>query len=323
MAGKNKAISVIVAKNVVHDATGISDLAEGELLIINAATNAPVAPGSDISDVEAIQIVQGGAGNARYFSPVINGLDLKGFKGSEYTAAVAQTFTVLCPTPTAGNVYNLTIINREDQEILRIRQDKSVYSVEATTGLTATQLAEAFVAKVNADTNCRFSASNSTATVTLVAKMPSDSDMNLVGQFPLIPIADVALTEVDGDTTFITNKVGTVTQTVAPGTGTGTYQNVRDLEDSVQGFRGVTNRQKFPQSSQVYFSVAGATYDMYVLDFNNSHEAGFAPNEIEAPIQVIVAIPDASTTAGAYFEDIINPWVASTPKRLGPVNIVS
>jgi len=322
MAGKNKAISVIVAKNVAHDATGIDDLAEGELLIINAATNAPVAPGSEISDVEAIQIVQGGAGNKRYFSPVISGVDVTGFTGSEYAAAVAQTYTVVCPTATVGNSYNLVLIHREDQDTLRIRQDKSVYSVEAT-ATSASTLAAALAAKVNADSNARVTASVSSETITLTADMPADSDINLVGQFPLIPFAQVVLQEVSATAPYPMTEVGTVTETVKPGFGTGTYQNIRNLEDSVQGFRGITNRRKFPAPLQVYFSVAGSTYDVYVLEANDSHEAGFAPNEIEAPIQIFVAIPDASTTAGAYFEDIMNPWVASSPKKLGPVNIVS
>lgn len=322
MAGKNKAISVIVAKNVAHDATGIDDLAEGELLIINAATNAPVAPGSEISDVEAIQIVQGGAGSKRYFSPVISGVDVTGFKGSEYAAAVAQVYTIVCPTAVVGNSYNLVLIHREDQDTLRIRQDKSVYSVEATATSSST-LAAALAAKVNADPNARFTATVDTATITLTADMPADSDINLVGQFPLISFAQVVLQEVSSTSPYATTEVGTVTEATKPGFGSGTYQVVRTLEDNVQGFRGITNRRKFPAPSQLYFAVAGSTYDVYVLEANDSHEAGFAPNEIEAPVQMFIAIPDASTTAGAYFEDIINPWVASSPKKLGPVNIVS
>lgn len=322
MAGKNKAISVFVAKDVAHDATGISDLAEGELLIINAETNAPVAPGSEISDVAAIQIVQGGAGNKRYFSPVITGVDVTGFTGSEYAAAVAQVHTVQCPTATVGNSYNLVLIHREDQDTLRIRQDKSVYSVEATV-TSSTTLAAALAAKVNADSNARCTASSSGDTITITADMPADADINLVGQFPLIPFMQVALQEVSATAPYTMAEVGTIVETVKPGFGTGTYQNIRNLEDSVQGFRGITNRRKFPAPSQVYFSVAGATYDVYVLEANDSHEAGFAPNEIEAPVQIFIAIPDASTTAGAYFEDIMNPWVASSPKKLGPVNIVS
>jgi hypothetical protein len=324
MAGKNRAFSVLVAKNVAHDATSISDLAEGELLIVNAATNAPVAPGSEISDVEAVKVIQGGAGVNRYFSPTIAGVNVTAYKGSEYAAAVGQEIEIACPAPTAGNTYNLVIINREDQDTLRIRQDKSVYSVVAEGSITTAEtMAIALVAKINADPNARFTASQVAGTITLVADLGSDSDINLVGQFPLQPIASVVLQEVDTDTPYNVTEVGTVIESVASNFGSGTYQHVKTIEDSVQGFRGITNRRKFPAPIQQYFAVAGTNYDLYVIEFNDSHEAGFAPNDIEAPITLIVAIPDGSTTAGAYFEDIMNPWLASTPKAFAPVNIVA
>lgn len=324
MAGKNRAFSVLVAKNVAHDATSISDLAEGELLIVNAATNAPVVPGSEISDVETIKIIQGGAGVNRYFSPDIQGVNVTAYKGSEYAAAVSQEITIDCPDPTAGNTYNLVIVHREDQDTLRIRQDKSVYSVEGSSVInTDDELADEFVAKINADPNARCTASATTGTITLVFDKPADSEVDLTGQFPLQAFAQVVLQEVDTDTPYNVTEVGTVTETVAPNFGTGTYQSVKNIEDSVQGFRGITNRRKFPAPLQQYFAVAGTNYDLYVIEFNNVHEAGFAPNDIAAPVSLIVAIPDGSTTAGAYFEDIINPWLASTPKSFAPVNIVA
>lgn len=93
-------------------------------------------------------------------------------------------------------------------------------------------------------------------------------------------------------------------------TGSGFWEQVRDMEFFEAGYRGITNRIQFPVSAFVPIAKAGSTYQLYVIEHFETVNTnqGFVMN----PLATVLAfdVSSAATKASAV-EAILDSWMAA------------
>lgn len=305
----NRVPKVLVTTGGAAAAT-VAALTAGQWIIVKK-DGTPYVATDTIAAGDKFRIVVGGANGDRIFSDLIALKDVKAYEKQVYAARVEQVVTVTLATPVAGIQYNVSVIDHSDKEILQARQNKRTYSVIATSGETVTTLGDKFRLAINQDVASTVTATG-TATLILTAKSVAGV-ADITGSYPAQYFFDTFSSSIDNTVYPIPfpSQSGTVVVTTAPGFGSGTFEQVRKQESDNLGYVGITNRTKFPFVSAPYNSVAGATYDLYVLEEDHLHDTNAVTSgEITVPRSTIVAINAGQGTA---FEAILTPYIASEP----------
>lgn len=320
---------LLIAKaGVTPDATGLADLAEGELLIVDN-TFTPLTAGDTVSSAEGIYIVQGTASTeAPKMSTKIQGANISAWKGSSFTAAAEQVSYIGYNTSTGAinnansTEYSVHIIFKHDKELWSKRPAKRTFHYTSDASATQQEIAEAFVAKMNADSEFSRQAVAATVTsgsdygirITGLAQTKQYIDDHLQVNFEIaIEKGFNSTVGVDQYGYIETNgtKTATSSASVSPDPGVGTSNLVEDLERRALGFTGVTNLIKFPVPNYTKYTVAGEEYDMYVIEHFDRHESKDLTAKRDFPLVTIVAVESTNTAMTAYFEGIMNPYAAS------------
>lgn len=268
----------------------LADTGAGEYLVIDES-GATVTADTVLDKDDKVQVVVNDASGQKVFSDKIRVGDITAYNVQDYTAKVEQVVTITLATPVAGIEYSVSIIDKSDKEILQHRQNKRTYNVIAATGETVTTLGDKFRAAINADTASTVTASGTT-TLILTAKSVA-STANIVGEYPAQYFFEAFSTSIDNTVYPIPfpKASGTVVYTTAPNFGSGNAYQVRRLEQASMGYKGITNRTKFPAPTPVYLSTIGVNYDVAVLEFDNTHDTNVVvEGEKRAPISLIVAV---------------------------------
>jgi hypothetical protein len=320
---------LLIAKaSVTPDATGLSDIAEGELLVVDN-TFTPLTSGDTVVSAPEIYVVQGGAtGQGHKMSHKISGANITAFKGQSYAAAAEQVsyigYNTAAGALNAANSteYSIHIIFKHDKGLWSKRPAKRTYHYTSDGTATQQEIAQAFVNLMNNDKE--FARQAIAATVNSGA----DYGIRVTGRamtkqyiddfeqvnFELaidkgfsdsVPVDQYGYVEINGV------KSTSNTASVSPSPGVGTFALVEDMERDQLGFNGVTNLIHFPVPNYPKYAVPGATYDMYVIEHFDRHETKDLTSKRDFPMFTIVAVESSNTAMTAYFEGIMNPYVAS------------
>lgn len=307
----NRVYKVLVTTGGAAAAT-VAALTPGQWIIVKK-DGTPYAPADVIAAGDKFRIVVGAPDGSRVFSDLIALKDVRAYEKQVYAARVEQVVTVTLATPVAGIQYDVSVIDKSDKEILQARQNKRTYSVVAAAGETATTLGDKFRALINADVASTVIASGTT-TLVLTAKSVA-ATANIVGEFPAQYFFEVFSSAIDNTVYPIPfpSLSGTVVYTTPPNFGSGTYPQVRTLEQRGIGYTGVTNRTRFPVEQGLFLSVPGTNYDLYVIEEDHVHDTNVVvEGEKAAPRTTIIAI---TAGAGTAFEAILTPYIASAPNE--------
>jgi len=317
--------------SVATDATSIATLAEGELNVINAKTGAILSAGATYSDAPEIQIVRGGASSDHDLSQVIQGKNVRGWKGNSYAALTAQvdTFTITDPTSpvpvelATGDLLNLVIVMQSNDIWGKQRQDRRVIQVAWITDDATT--ATALAAAVNADeyvSNYITATAPGADTVVLTAKAQT-YNVNDNGFRQVIFDSAIEVEDISQTTESLRYSKLSAVKTTNPSPGVGTVNIVKDLERATKYSRGLSNFTKFPTPTGATDTdtESTATYDMYYIAHDHVHPSADLNNQIASPCGTIIAIPSANTTVTTAIEAILNPWMASCPGAFANVNL--
>lgn len=228
------------------------------------------------------------------YTDVIKAKDIVAVQVQPYRAPVAQVATVTAPTPVAGNVYTLTIVDKADKEILQRRQDKQTYAVTAVTGETADTLAGKFRDLIGASQASTVEASGTAASVILTAKTGSVDAAGLPG---LQHYFEVFFSQTDALGNM--SLTGTIADTADVDFGNGTYVQVKEIERFAQGYEGYLNRTKFPVELYPSDLSASGTYDLVVIAYNNHYYSNSTVfgDRVSDPIEIVIAVTAGATTA--------------------------
>jgi hypothetical protein len=105
----------------------------------------------------------------------------------------------------------------------------------------------------------------------------------------------------------------TITYT-GPTYGSGNWEQIRDLENDVQGYLGVSNLTHFPVIRPDYETVVDETYDIVVIEHDVPYQSPDNQYVKQAPQTTVIVIPYTATSN--QMDSVLaqlNPWMASCP----------
>jgi hypothetical protein len=348
----NKVTKLLIGKDIARTAgvtsattfpalilvsTGLKD---GEVVVLDK-NKVPLAPGSTFADSDSIFICQGTSIQYSYTQPggsvitarklvisdEIQGAMVRKYTGTQYQAKVEQVTThTITGTVTAGTEYIVRIIYKDMPE--HPGQFTQTYRVIANATATSTALNTQMAAKINSHKGRRVTATDNTSAV-----------LTLTGL--AIPDSTTGLTDIDGfsmvefvSTYNYVNSTGvqtTLANTIAIQAaeyGSGNWVQIRDMEASLEGYRGVMNKINFPYNllAPVVDTVSGGYYDLIIIEHDAEYLSPDNQYRKQAPKQTNIALATASTGTNANDQSAtvvgtLNSWMASLPKSFGPITI--
>jgi len=343
----NRVTSVLIGKDISRDAqvvagaqldtiTKSTGLADGEVVVLDENKKV-LAAGATVADSEAIFIVQSTSetfdytnkagtavtGNRRIImdGPIYGG-KVKNYSGKAYTARSEQTasITLAGMTPSAGTEYIVRLVFKEVNEHPGQFTQSYRHIAESATLDT---FGAAIAAKINAHTGRRVDASydNGTDVLLLTAKeIPEGTtSLNEIDEHRQVNF-EVFFNYVDSDGNWQTWEPTDDTITYSgPTRGDGEWENIRDLEKSVRGYRGISNLTHFPVITPDLETVKDETYDQIVIEYDVAYRSPDNQYQKEAPRSVVIALPDGANQTTDVLAQL-NPWMASCPGAFANVS---
>jgi hypothetical protein len=329
----------VVDGAVITTTAGSTGLADGEIVVLDKNFKV-MAAGQTIDDTDTIYICQGTGSTFDYanelgtpvltvrrllFSDPIEGVLVKSYKGVSYSAIVEQVTTITPDTPVSGYDYVLRIEYKDMPH--PSGQFTQTYRVTADGTNVDTNLIDLFLAKLAKHSGARVTGSGST-TLILTGKA--------------IPEATTGFNDVRGyDQVVFTARIikvsqtagqegqwiesGTVVYTTAASAGSGTWEQIRDMEKDNWAGRGFRGFNAMPYPYQTYPDqrvTVGGTYDLIVIEHDKSYLSPDNQYVKRAPLTTVIAFV-VPTTGGQEENvlDALNSWMASLPKGFSDVEL--
>ncbi|HKL13110.1 MAG TPA: hypothetical protein VJ907_05840 [Halanaerobiales bacterium] len=330
----DRSSGVTAGEDVVGFADGANALADGEIVVLDKNMKV-LAAGATIADSDVIYIAQGtgttfdvgslsGVREVIVSDP-IEGSKVKEYSGISYSAKSEQTssLTLTGMTPVVGTEYIVRIIYKDINE--HPGQFTHTYRHVAESA-TLDTFGAAIEAKINAHSGRRVTATYTTGTdvLLLTAREISEctSSLDNIDPFTMVEF-DVFFNYVDSDGNWqVWPSTSTTVTTSAADTGSGEWEELRDLEKSLLSNRGVTNTISFPVIKPDYRTVKDATYDLIVIEHDKSYLSPDNAYTKDARLATVVAIPvPSSGTQTVSVLAQLNPWMASLPGAFENVSV--
>lgn len=272
-------------------ATDVDALGVGEFAVISKE-------GSQITVLEkddVFRIVTGKLNGSPKYSDFLKASGITSVSLQPYRASQEQEVTVVFDTPVEGLNYNLSVINNSDKEVLQRRQDKRSYGYRGKSGETdGSAIASAIAALINADQASVVTATVSGSTLTLTAKSTAGK-VDAAGLEVPQYYFEVFLYEEDANGSF--NPSGTLTTAQVVDFGSGSYTQVKTIEQTAQGNEGYFNRTQFPVVQYPSDLNPAETYDLLVIEGINIYSSNSVSwGLVNDPISVVIAVEAGNTT---------------------------
>jgi hypothetical protein len=306
-----KDIASTASVQVTDAATAGTYIADGELTVLGA--NDGVLTASDtVVDSPKIKIVQGrgAATNGLKWSVDIDGANVLRATALSYRAPAEQvSFVGYDTVATAGNIevlpytdYKLTIIYKNDVEVFSEQLLKRAYYYTTGASDTGATVAAAFVALINGD--------EFYGPLAAVTNAGTDYGISLTGQPLDFVLGDFKYNKMSFDIQLSGfGTTPTTTPTVAD-KGSGTYEEVAELEWFANGEDGAINRVWHPAPAGTSDATSGVTYDVLAIESFDTSDmyavSGTKPSRNLIYIMLPVGAGQATTLLAQ-----LNPWLAS------------
>lgn len=305
--------TVFVGSKVNAAATS---LAVGDIVLINAATGAPLALAS-IANAKSIQLgyVKAiGSTDAKATivkTQVISKGKAKSLVYSAYAAKAEATSVIdfTGVTPVAGYRYVVRVIYNDLYE--HPGQYTHSYEAIAAKGETGTTLATKIGAKIAAHKGARVTVvDNAAGKLTLTAKEVVLNGFGTQGKEAITPYSQVQMkvvaywsnpSSVFGSTFNAIPGIGITTTDSKPGKGNPYI--VRDREQAALAYKGITYRTTWPVIKPELTVNLSKSYDSIVLEFEKDYQS--PDNQYAKSTEIATEIyVDNSATAGSKASDL-------------------
>ena len=267
-------------------------------------------PGDTISDSAEIRIVQGN-GTTNIVSPWFYGKHVINWSGKAYTAAAAQTTTLLPVTTAAATVGGKEL---DIKFVFLNGKGKTEYFSFSTTIVASSAVAvsgqaiiDAFTGLTNVPDWLNPTATLATATVTFTGAKRGDTCQsgNSWDYEPVVFKTIIAINPVTTQTYTIVDNLVDAT----PGYGDGFA--VKALEDSLMGNQyGYYNRVQQPKTPTSTVDT-GETYDMYNIVATKDGSSSSQINGVDNLIEITIAFDNDTATITQALEGVLNPYMNS------------
>ena len=282
-------------------------LAAGAIDIQKLSATGPTAmlPTDTIADSSQFRIVQGD-GTTNIVSPWVYGKDVINWSGKSYTAAAAQTSTILPVTTSSSASKEIDIkfvrLSGPRQEFFKFSVTIDASAAIATAG---GNINDAFNALTNVPDWLNPTSSLSTATVTFTGAKRGDTAQS-GNTWDYEPVAFKTIVSINPTTT----QTYTVTDNVIDATpGYGDGFAVRAFEEANQGTsHGYYMRGHLPKQPTLE-SVTSTNYDMYSIVATKDGSSASQINGVDNLIELNVAAI-AGNADSLIFENKLNAYFA-------------
>ena len=336
LIGKDISRDAQVADGAVITTTaGSTGLGDGEIVVLDKNFKV-MAAGSTIAVTDIIYICQGTSETFSYsnepgtlvssvrrllFSDPIEGAKVKKYTGISYAAKSEQidSWDLTGITPVSGTEYFVRIVYKDMNE--HPGQFTQTYRVIADGATLHTNLIDLLLVKINKHAGRRVDATHTATTLVLTSRAIPECTTGLTDleEFRMVEFESF-LNYVDADGNW-TELGATVTRTVAD-YGSGTWEQVRDLEKRALPYRGIHNFTVFPVQLPVQNAVKSATYDLIVIEHDKSYISPDNQYVKQAPLTTILAfVVPSSGTQEITTLGVLNPWFASLPGAFANVTV--
>jgi len=311
-------------------------LADGEVVVLDKFKKV-LAAGSTIADTDTIFICQATASTYNYALPdgtavssarrvrlsdPIKGNLVKSYVGKSYVAKAEQvtTFDVTAlAAVVVGTEYLIRIVYKDMNEHPGQFTATYRHTPAATTLATFT---DNMMDAVNAHAGRRVQAT-STGTSIILTGLPipeCTTGLTDIDKFSMVQF-EAYLLYVDSNDYWqectITSKT-----TTGPTYGSGTWEQVRDMEKESWGYLGITNRTHFPIILPDACAVKSATYDLIHIEHDNDYLSPDNQYTKNTPLMTTIAfvVPSSGTQETSVLA-VLNPWMASCPGSFAQVTV--
>lgn len=278
----------------------IASLASGDLLLVDADTNAPITTAAQAAAASAIQVLQGTerVGFPLSSQPIIRSAVSK-FTEQVFSPAVAQVDSLDFSALSAGKQVRVLVIFKDDRRLIANKQTRGeIYHKTPATGFVLATEIDKIVARINKDRvlGSFLVAARSGNAITLTGQ-PIFSD-SVLDKYTFVKFESRAV-EVTGETSYGTGiAYPAVTTTEAQG-GNGLGVQVMEQERQAQGKLGVTDYRNFDRLPAPLFSTAATNYDVYHFTHSVKSQGDFQ-ELVEHPLQTSIAVATNSSQGNAF-----------------------
>ena len=304
------------------------NIADGEILVLDKNKNI-LAAGSTIADTDIIYICQGTASTYTFTEPdgdvrtarrikisdPIEAGKVRLYNGKSYAAKSEQVTTLVntaASVPVPGTTYMVRIIYKDMNE--HPGQFTQTYRFVAADALIDSVFA-GLAGVINRHKGSRVVASlNAVADSLILTGKPipeRTSSLNNIDEFDQVRF-DVALNRVTTGGDWAT-WAGATISTVEASAGSGTWEQVRDMEKASNAYLGVTDTTSFPVTKPDFSTATAETYDLIVIEHDKSYLSPDNQYVKQAPLTTIIAIDTGANGQTANVLARLNTWMASTP----------
>lgn len=308
------------ANSAVYGSMTYLNIANGDVAFFNKNLDVLTSTSTPTSDVDndTMYIAQGIGTGVFLLSPQIQVRNITKMSLVAYSAPVNQvthvgsngtTGTIAEPDSAAASdtLYALDIIFSTDQRLLPNKQDHKRVEIYFASDATSEEIADAFVAKINADPYLKLLVTAAKVTET------TNFGISLTGKAVAADPAGVDKFDVVTFKVFTFDGFGAtpIAYTTASSRGSGSYKQVKDIEFKAQVQRGFGNRRQFPVQVPTSYLSSSSTYDIITLEFFDEHE-GDHQTQMKAPQTAIIAVTTGSTATAAIIA-VLNSIVSHLP----------
>lgn len=299
--------------SAVYGSMTYLNIADGDVAIFNRNLDVLTSSSTPTSDEDndLIYIAQGLSTGRFLLSPPIQVANITSARAQAYSAPVAQVTHVGSNGTTGAivvansTVYGIDIVFSTDQRLLPNKRDHK--RIEITSGTSATQqaIADAIVAKINADPYLSPLVTAATTNET------TNYGISITGKAVAADGFGIDKFDVVTFKVFTFDGFGTtpIVYTTASSRGSGSYAQVKDIEFKAQVQRGFTNQTQFPVARPTSYLSTSGTYDLITLEYHDEHE-GDHQFSMKAPGRVIIACPNGSAQLTAL-KLVINAMITN------------
>lgn len=306
-----KDIATTASLQITDVATAGTYIADGEITILGENHDVLTA-GDDVLDSPSITIVQGrGTTNGLKFSTKIDGSKLLRASALSYRAAAEQVSHVGYNGSSGAidvialNDYKLTITYLQDTDLYSSQHAPRTFYYTSTATDTQQTIAQAFIDMINDEDFY-----NATAALT---NSGADYGISLTGRPLDFEVGVNKYNKMLFEVSLSGFGATAVTSTTAADLGSGTGEQVAEMEWFAKGFDGVINRVHFPAPVGTTDAVLAETYDLIALEYADESTSYAVSGDKAARAMTIVALPVGAGQATNFLAQL-NPWIASATR---------
>lgn len=327
--GKDIARTSALAGGSKDFPTVSANIAEGEIIVLDKNMTS-ITAGATYANSDTIYIAEGTSRTLSYSDEAGTALNgrhillsdpIKGklirkvsHRGFDAKTECTATIPAISGSIVAGTEYVLKVIYKDMEE--HPGRFTQTYRYIAETGDGSQDVFNGLRARIAKHSGTRVIASGTTTLILTAKPVPqSTSSLSDIDEFKMVDF-EVVFNYVDNDYNQVEVPLSSDISKTAASSGSGNWEQIRDMEKFELGYRGASNRTHWPVYLPDFRTVKNSQYEVLVIEYDADYRSPDNSYEKFTSKQVILAMEaPASEAAGQYYDVMttISNWLDSAP----------